>query len=592
MMPSLHTISQLCLLLAPVASGLAVENKPTCRCRPHEKCWPSPDKWNTLNNTIEGNLQAVRPVEAPCFPPNVGSALCAEIGKNFNNSLWRSAQPGAVQWTNWEAWPLKNQSCYADQPKNIPCEQGRVSLYSALVEKPEHIQAAVRFVAENNIRLAIKNSGHCFLGRSTAPESLQISTHKLKSISFTDNFFPEGATNCDGKGAGAGSAVTIGAGVQLKQLYMEAAKNNVSVVAGVSHTVGAAGGYVQGGGHSPLGNWKGMASDNALEFKGQLVTANKYKNKDLFWALRGGGGGTFGVVVSVTLQTFPDVPFGYLQFGMIVSPSNSSAYWDMMQAFHFHLPAVSAAGGAGYYFFSGKPADMNGTQLLSMSGMFFFINQTNQNVIETKIEPLKTDMFKYALPESTFNVSIVPRISGTIAAGLQGDSDGGGGINIVGSRMISRDFLLSKDGPARLVKALQDIGKVQPGVGYTAHVVAGGAAAKTDIDSAINPAWRKCLTHIAFADDWNSTTSPEKIKIIQDKMTNESVEILRVLEPDMGAYLNEADANEKNFQKSFWGSNYEKLYKVKQELDADNLFIARKGVGSEDWDDAGLCRIR
>ena len=139
-----------------------------------------------------------------------------------------------------------------------------------MVEKPEHIQAAVRFAAGNNLRLVIKNTGHCFLGRSTAPDSLQISTNKMKSMAFTDNFLPEGGPRDRGTKS-SGPAVTIGAGVQLKELYEAAAKQNVTPVAGLSHTVGAAGGYIQGGGHSPLGNWKGMASDNALEFK--LVNA-------------------------------------------------------------------------------------------------------------------------------------------------------------------------------------------------------------------------------------------------------------------------------------------------------------------------------
>ncbi|KAG8425075.1 hypothetical protein J3458_001815 [Metarhizium acridum] len=151
----------------------------------------------------------------------------------------------------------------------------------------------------------------------------------MKSMAFTNRFVPEGAAGSTSESFG--SAVTIGAGVQLKELYVAATKHNVTVVAGVAHTVGGGGGYIQGGGHSPLGNWKEMASVNALEFKvvnakGELVTANNYKNKDLFWALRGGGGGTFGVVVSVTISTFPDVPSSFVSFGFGTLAANSSAY--------------------------------------------------------------------------------------------------------------------------------------------------------------------------------------------------------------------------------------------------------------------------
>jgi hypothetical protein len=73
----------------------------------------------------------------------------------------------------------------------VPCGQGRVSLYSAEVESAAQIQAVVNFAAKCNIKIAIKNTGHDFLGRSSAPYSLQISTHKLKTITVVNNFVPQ-----------------------------------------------------------------------------------------------------------------------------------------------------------------------------------------------------------------------------------------------------------------------------------------------------------------------------------------------------------------------------------------------------------------
>jgi len=76
-----------------------------------------------------------------------------------------------------------------------------------------------------------------------------------------------------------GTTVTIGAGVQLDQLYSAVGLAGQSVVAGLAHTVGAAGGYIQGGGHSPLGPWKGMAADNTVEF--EVVTAQVHLTNSL-----------------------------------------------------------------------------------------------------------------------------------------------------------------------------------------------------------------------------------------------------------------------------------------------------------------------
>lgn len=176
---------------------------------------------------------------------------------------------GAGQWGNWEAWPLHNESCYVDSDRRVPCQQGRVSLYSAAVTSAKHIQAATRFAARHNIRLAVKNTGHDFAGRSLAPLSLQIFTHRMKDITFAEKFTPNGF---HGNKKNLGPAVTVAAGVQLQQLYKFCAEKNVSVVAGFSSTVGAAGGYIQGGGHSILGPWKGLASDHALQFS--VVTAD------------------------------------------------------------------------------------------------------------------------------------------------------------------------------------------------------------------------------------------------------------------------------------------------------------------------------
>jgi FAD/FMN-containing dehydrogenase len=177
---------------------------------------------------------------------------------------------GALQWENWEAWPEQNQQCYIESPQSVPCGQGRVSLYSAEVETAEHIQAAVNFAVKYNVKIAIKNSGHDFLGRSSAPYSLQISTYKMKNITVVNTFVPSvpsGITAPSGV-----RAVTLAAGVQEHDLYTYLATQGVMVVGGSANTVGIAGGYIQGGGHSIMGWIAGMASDNALEFT--VVTAN------------------------------------------------------------------------------------------------------------------------------------------------------------------------------------------------------------------------------------------------------------------------------------------------------------------------------
>ncbi|EGD97754.1 hypothetical protein TESG_08506 [Trichophyton tonsurans CBS 112818] len=115
-------------------------------------------------------------------------------------------------------------------------------------------------------------------------------------------------------GTSFGPAVTASAGVMNWNLYAQASQRGYIALGGDCPTVGVVGGFLQGGDIPDfLSINKGLGVDNVLEFDvvtadGELVKANRYQNPDLFWALRGGGGGTFGVVTRATIRVFPDTP--------------------------------------------------------------------------------------------------------------------------------------------------------------------------------------------------------------------------------------------------------------------------------------------
>ncbi|KAJ5793150.1 uncharacterized protein N7503_009128 [Penicillium pulvis] len=585
-------------LLVSLLLSVNVDAQPSthCRCRLNDSCWPSLQQWSTLNDTLGNKLVAVRPVASVCSPGEFNAAACKNVRDLWTDSVWRSSQPGAVQWENWEAWPQQNQSCYIETA-NMTCGQGRISLYSAKVQSTSDIQQVVRFAQDHNLRLAIKNTGHDFLGRSTAPESLQILTHDMKDINLVDDFVPNGAP----KNISDGPAVHLAAGVQLPELYAAVERHNRTVIVGSSHSVGAAGGYIQGGGHSPFGAWKGLASDNALEFElvvanGSLVTANLYQNTDLFWALRGGGGGTFGVVTRATIRTFPDVPVIAYNLNFTTSATNPQ-FWDAWEEWHAALPSLNAAGGSGYYFtMPNLPLNAN-MSVSSMYSLLMFPEKTNVTEIQLLYLPLILKLQKIPGVATQKMAIPLPSINSTVFGVLLGGPphDSTGSIAMLASRLYSKDLLLSKDGPSRLTSAWKSIGWA-PGSRIVGHVVAGGAVAANGekIDSAVNPAWRKTVTHLLFGRSWSATATPAEQTAIIKNMTEVQIPILRSVEgaDHMGAYLNEANAYEPGFQKSFWGDNYSRLYSIKQKWDPNGLFIARKGVGSEDWDDAGLCRIK
>lgn len=91
------------------------------------------------------------------------------------------------------------------------------------------------------------------MGCSTTPESLQMMNNGMKDIKVVDNFVLMGAL----EGEGDGPAIMIAAGVTVWELYAAAAAKDRVVVGGAYPSIGVAGGYIQAGGHSPIGAWKG-----------------------------------------------------------------------------------------------------------------------------------------------------------------------------------------------------------------------------------------------------------------------------------------------------------------------------------------------
>lgn len=80
----------------------------------------------------------------------------------------------------------------------------------------------------------------------------------------------------------------------------------------------------------------------------------------------------------------------------------------------------------------------------------------------------------------------------------------------------------------------------------------------------------------------------------QQIVTNDFVPALEAITPNGAAYLNEADFNQPNWQKTFYGSNYPRLLSIKQRYDPDGIFWAKTAVGSEGWevaDDGRLCKV-
>lgn len=231
------------------------------------------------------------------------------------------------------------QSCDPFTDRTIPCTQGNYNAYTVDAEEVSDILAAIDFAQANNIRFVIRNTGHDFWGRSIGYGGLAVRMANFKKTELL-NWDDANYT---------GPALRMGAGVMGIEAQTFLQPLGYVMVAGYCATVGPAGGYVQGGGHSPLSSLYGLAVDQTLEFEvitaeGKLVKASRTENSDLFFALNGGGAGTWGVIVSMTVRVYPDAHFGAAT--MFIDPTSIApdTFWAMVDKFYSLLPTFTQQG--------------------------------------------------------------------------------------------------------------------------------------------------------------------------------------------------------------------------------------------------------
>ncbi|KAG6007758.1 hypothetical protein E4U21_005597 [Claviceps maximensis] len=489
-----------------------------------------------------------------------------------------------VDWV-WESGNTAEETCFhTTSPvynRQSECQQGRIPLYSATVESVSDIQSCVRFASCHDLRLVVRNTGHDSAGRSAAPHSFQIHTGSLKNISLHDDFVPRGSST------GKGPAVTLGAGVLLWEAYAHGVRNGYTIVGGECPTVGAVGGFLQGGGVAIANSFvRGLAVDNVLEYKvvtsdARHVTANEDENPDLFWALRGGGGGTFGIVTQATVRVFPDNPVT-VTLTTIKTGLANTLFWTegvpellrLVQHFNhvripsrilIRLPTADSIQAKLQVYFENMTDEAHATDVLSSQ-----LRSLAQYNISTSTSATAQ---KNHTPERLLKPDIDPNQDGVLdasvlisAATIRSEK---------GRRLIADKFRQLRLGPNDMI--------------YTSNL-GGKVAENTAIDIPLHPAWRRAAHLVTLVRELEPTMQAKLSGL--ESLTSRDFPLLYSIERDFQvSYRNLGDPQEKDFQATYWGADhYARLAAIKAEWDPIELFVSRKGVGSEDWDDEGICK--
>jgi FAD/FMN-containing dehydrogenase len=541
---------------------LANSSRTCCKCFPGDACWPSRLEWDRFNTTVGGRLIQTVPLGLPCHDPHYDAALCETLQTEWHFSPVHIESSSSVQ------DPIfANASCDPFTPRSMPCLLGNYVRYAVNVTGPEDIVATIRFADANNIRLVIRNTAHDYMGRSTGAGALAIWTHYLKGVEVIDWSDAQYT----------GKAAKIAAGVQGFEI--SEATSDVIVVTGECPTVGVAGGYTQSGGHSPLSTAFGLSADNTLEFEvvmadGQLVTASPSSPKyaDLFWALSGSGAGNYGVVVSVTLKAHPEAVTSGTAF-TIDQPGLD--YQAVVDAWHAALPDLLDSGTMVTYY-----ASTNIIGILSITGY----DRTQAN-IEEALAPFITSMaaLGYSLQPNYTQFDTYHEHYAHYYGPLPTGSLDAAGEWLMGGRLISR-------------QALAHIG---PTLNTTLHLGVALIGQAMNVSRfahpatrAVLPQWRDAVVMSSYVIPYSFDVPFSDMLADQDYITNTVLPVIESATPGAGAYINEADFQQENWQEVFYGSNYPKLLAIKKKYDPKGLFYNTIAVGSEKWeirDDGRMC---
>ncbi|KAL0064420.1 hypothetical protein AAF712_008584 [Marasmius tenuissimus] len=577
------------VLIAALATLVAGDHQQHCRILPSDPSWPAAEVWEAFNQSIDGRLIKTVPIGSPCHDPTYNEAECKHIRDHWHIPTFQfvaSVSPHNVKTTltlrlifsephpsSVMDYTFLDKSCDPFDPREKPCQIGAYVQYAVNVSKPEHVIKTVNFVKEHNIRFVVKNTGHDYLGRSTAIGAVSVWMHNLKDIDFLPQYESSEYS---------GPAFKVHAGVIGYDLAVEADKKGLVTITGECPTVGFTGGFLQGGGHSTLTPMYGLAADHSLEFEvittqGEFVRASPTSHQDLYWALSGGGGGTYGVVWSVTVKARQDLPvtIGSLEFTS--EGVDPDTWWKVIDTYQASTPALTDAkvfGMAtyGHTFFKLNPV--------------FAANKTSSEV-STLLQPLIDTLddlgIKYKTAVNTYNRYLEAYNTLTFLIDFEVATF------IFGSRLLPRSIWEDKE---KFKELKQTVRRIVDDGGFI-HEFILRAAGPEDPENAVLPAWREAERHLNVLLLLQDGDTLENVARNRKRISTEFIPALKQLAPGSGAYINEADPYEPDFKEAFYGPNYARLLEIKDKWDPEHVLYGSLAVGGDRWkqtEEGRLCR--
>lgn len=324
----------------------------------------------------------------------------------------------------------------------------------------------------------------------------------------------------------------------------------------------------------------GLGSDQVLSVDivtpdGRFITADEAQNQDLFWAIRGGGGATWGVVTSMTVKVHKKMVFSGMTWDTTTKEMNitDDIFWEAIEAYWQRYPEFSDAKSYGYcrmsllegggYAWRALPFMIPGMNLVDFKKLVKpLLDDWAALGVDPEVEFFEHDSLYQAWTRH-FPTSVVGKPYGRTA-------------NRLLPRKNWEDVSLRN-------KTIQTVRSVVEDGAFLVHYNINADMLDNTAESAANPAWRDVMMFTIIGLIWDSDTPESEVSEINNKLTNDLAQRLKDVSPGGGGYLNEGDVMDADFAQSFYGSNYDRLVKIKRKVDPYDLFWAPTAVGSENW---------
>ncbi len=415
----------------------------------------------------------------------------------------------------------------------------------AVCADADDVAASVRWARDGELPIAVRSGGHNYAGYC-AGEGLVIDLGRMRKITFDD----------------AEGTMTVEPGARNTDVYSAMQPHGVAISAGRCPTV-AIGGLTLGGGIGFSSRKLGLTCDSLLgaeliDADGESLRASDDQNPDLFWGLRGAGGGNFAISTRFRFRTHPisDVTLYEISWPWKDAATVSAILLELFADAPDELSARLGAGRAG------DPASGgSGPPTFSVLGQYFGAKAELLELLDPALSAAKPD--KSTIEELTF-WQAKSYLYHTVPDGFWG------------TKSSYLDRPLTGDGIATMLDQIERLpGSHNPDGGGIAIFASGGAINRVAADA----------TAFVHRDDFALLASEVTWSADDDESTvRENLDWLDAFAEAMGphvspfAYQNFIDRTQADWEQAYYGANLERLKQVKSAYDPDDVFSFEQSV--------------